>query len=162
MIGIVGFSFALTKNEPNPCNLRLAEEVSRILREELNKGNNVVVVVQWEIAKALEIFELKPDHVVKPKKGVYLDSDILMKEATEVFLQRGITKVIPVANPFLHLSHCRKLVQKSGFILADRKVKRIGFCKESLQWWTRSPFNLILYGIHIKLFGKGGRNRFYP
>ena len=34
MKGLVAFSFALGKEEPNPCNVRLARAVRRIIRKE--------------------------------------------------------------------------------------------------------------------------------
>jgi len=155
-VGIVGFSFGLAEKEPNPCNVRLAEETNRILQEELDKGNEVVAVVQWEIAKALEGLELRPDHVVNPKEGIYLNSDMVMAEAASVFKEQGITEAVVVANPFLHLAACQVLVRKKGFTILKRRINRIGFYKESLQWWTRSPLNLVLYAVCMKLTGKRG------
>jgi hypothetical protein len=151
-IGLVAYSFALGKTEPNPKNILLAEEVERTVKEETALGNEVAVVSQWEIAEALKI---KPFHVVRQKED-YLDSDMVTAEASEVFHQQGVTQVIVVANPFLHLWLCRSRVQKAGFEVIKKKIKKIGFYKDSLQWWTRGPIRLIFYLIRMKLTGKRG------
>lgn len=155
-IGIIGFSFALTKKEPNLCNVKLAEEVDKLRRRELDDGNEAFVAIQWEIAEALKDLETKPDYVVNQKKGIYLNSDMVMDEVAQVLRAWEITHVIVVANPFLHLAACRTLAKKLGFIILKRKINWIGFCKDSLQWWTRNPMNFILYAIRAKIFGKRG------
>jgi hypothetical protein len=50
MKGLVVFSFALRAavEEPNPCNVRLANVVRRIVKREVDQ---VVVVAQWEVAR---------------------------------------------------------------------------------------------------------------
>ncbi len=155
-IGIVGFSFGLTNIEPNSCNARLAEEIIRILSEQVHIGNKVVVVAQWEIAKALKYLGLDLEHIVIQKYGLYLDSNMVMVAATSVFKAQEIKKVIVVANPFLHLAACQEIARQQGFEVVEEKIKQIGFCKNSLQWWTRNPLFLIFYGIRMKILGKRG------
>jgi hypothetical protein len=157
IIGIIGFSFALSKKEPNPCNRKIAREIKRLMEEEQEKGNKVVIVAQEEIAKAFEEeMGLCLLHIVSSEEKVYLDSNMVMSEAAKIFRNYGINKVIPVANPFLHLQMCWQLVRKSGFHLIIKKIKWVGFCKDSLQWWTRNPLFLIFYTVRLLLFGKRG------
>jgi len=153
-IGLVAFSFGLIGHEPNPCNARLARAVRDIVA---NDKSNIIVVSQWEVALAMPSVPISL--VVRKHKieGRYLDSDEVMAQAAEVFRDRGISRVIPVANQFLHLRKCRDLVIKAGFIPEMRKFIKIGFYKESLQWWTRSPFHLLLYAILQKSRGRRGK-----
>lgn len=153
-IGLVAFSFGLSGHEPNPCNTRLAGAVRRIVN---NENSRVIVVVQWEIA--LSLASLSITNVVERhrKKDAYLDSEEVMAQAAEVFREYGITRVIPVANQFLHLRKCRDLVIKAGFIPEIRGFGKIGFYKESLQWWTRGPFRLLFYAVLQKLTGRRGK-----
>ena len=90
-------------------------------------------------------------------KGAYLDSEEVMTQAAKELREHEITEVIPVANPFLHLAKCRTLVRKEGFTPLKRKIGRIDFYRESLQWWTRSPFQLLLYAVFQKFTGRRGR-----
>ncbi len=155
MKGLVAFSFGLGAVEPNPCNVRLAQAVQRIVSEE---SEPVVVVAQWEIALALNSLPL--DYVVKRhrREGAYLDSNEVMAQAAGIFRRHGVTEVIPVANPFLRLAStkCRAFVRKEGFTPLDRKVGWIGFYPESLQWWTRGPIHLTLYSALQLLTGYHG------
>ena len=153
MKGLVAFSFASGAIEPSLCNRRLARAVERILDKEKEE---VVVIAQWEIASSTwaSLACVVKEH---RQKGAYLDSDEVMAQAARVFNERGITKVIPVANPFLHLAKCRTLVRDAGFTPIKQKIGWIGFYRESLQWWTRGPFRLLLYAVLIKLTGRRGR-----
>lgn len=159
--GMVVWSFASAKTEPNPCNAMLAIEAYRIMREEQkNTGEDVVVVAQWEVAAALQkAIGFSADYVVEKHRrdGEYLDSREVMAQAAEIFRDLGIIEVIPVANPFLYLFACRQLVREFGFTPLKRKVRRIGFCKDSFQWWTRGPTRCFAYAVMQKLFGRRGR-----
>lgn len=142
-VGLVAFSFAHRKNgEPNPCNVRLAEEVNRIDKK---TDDQVVVVCQWEVAKALQ---WSPDVIVHPHPdGSYLSSEDVMEKAASVFLQHNVRHVIPVANPFLHLLQCKKLIEDAGFQVQEMPIQKVGFDKQSDQWWTRDPVRLMAYGV---------------
>lgn len=153
MKGLVAFSFALGKEEPNPCNVRLAKAVERIVDTEKEP---VVVVVQWEIAKALNwptVFVVEKHR----RSGAYLDSEGVMAQAADIFQDYGITEVIPVANPFLHLTKCRALVRQHGFKSLKRKIGWIGFYKKSLQWYTRGPVRCFIYAVLQKFTGRRSR-----
>lgn len=155
MKGLVAFSFALGRKEPNPCNIRLTHAVSRIVGEE---GEPVIVVPQWEIALTAPP-SLTIPHVVREHRqaGEYLDSKEVMAQAAEVFRPLGITEVIPVANPFIHLLQCRILVRQFGFIPVKRKIGWIGFYHDSLQWWTRGPLETTFYSALVVVTGRRGR-----
>lgn len=154
MIGIVAFSFALGKNEPNPCNIRLASAVELIVRE---SKEPVILVAQWEIARAIK--SVPVDYVVEKHRteGAYLDSEEVMAQAAEFFRKHGVKEVIPVANPFLHLAKCRSLVYKEGFVSINRRIGWVGFYRKSLQWWTRGPIRLIVYAILQKFTSRRGK-----
>lgn len=153
-IGLVAFSFGLSSHEPSRCNTRLSRAVRRIVN---NEKGEVIVVVQWEIA--LSLASLSITNVVERhrRKDIYLDSDEVMAQAAKVFREHGITRVIPVANQFLHLRKCRDLVIKAGFVPEMREFMKIGFYKESLQWWTRGPLRLLFYAVLQKLTGRRGK-----
>jgi len=88
---------------------------------------------------------------------MYLDSEEITSQATPLFLRHGITKVIPVANPFLHLFKCKKLIRRAGFVSLSRRVGWVGFYKNSLQWYTRGPIRLLAYAALQFLFGYHGK-----
>lgn len=165
-IGIIAFSFALTQDEvdkklPNQCNKTLAR-ITRVLAQNIMETRNVpVVVLQWEIGLDHDMFArigVLPDLVVEKhqKFGKYLDSEEIIAQATHLFKEHGVTKVISVAQ-WLQNFKCRALLKKAGFEVLPVKIGKIGFCKESLQWWTRGPIRLVLYTIKQILFGHHGR-----
>lgn len=155
MKGLLAFSFGLTDKEPNECNERLALAVRRIIEKE---SEGVVVVSQWGIALALKGLGVPIGLTVeKHRKGEYLDSNEVMAQAAAFFKENGIIEVIPVAQPFLHLFLCSRLIKKSGFKPVKRPVAWIGFCGESKQPWTRGPVRLLLYAVKRALTGRRGR-----
>jgi hypothetical protein len=70
-----------------------------------------------------------------------------MDEADAIFREHSVTHVVPVANPFVHLIKCMRLVRNKGYRLVNGQVTWIGFDKKSDQWWTRGPFVLLYYTI---------------
>lgn len=157
-VGIVAFSFGLGEEEPNPCNLRLANEVDRIARKFKEKGKEVIIASQWEVAEGLKELGITPDFIIKEhrQKGAYLDSDEVAAQAALFLHERDVVEVVPVAHPFLHLTKCRKLLKKAGFRVRKEKIYPIGFYPESKQWWTRGPFSLLIYTILQVLFKRKG------
>jgi hypothetical protein len=155
MKGLVAFSFGLSKDsDPGPCNMRLAITIERILREE---EGQVLTVSQVEIATALIH---APNLIVRAHRipGRYLDSEEVMAQAAAYFRKNGITEVIIVAQPFLHMRKCVSLVRKDGFVAIRRPMDWIGFDRKSAQWWTRDRFRLIIYAILQKLLGYRGES----
>jgi hypothetical protein len=123
--------------------------------------NVPVVVLQWEIGLDHDMFArtgILPDLVVEKHRelGKYLDSDEVIAQAIPLFKRQGVTKVISVAQ-WLQNFKCRALLKKAGFQVLPVKIGKIGFCKESLQWWTRGPIRLVIYTIKQILFGHRGR-----
>jgi len=151
---VVGFSFGLTKNEPNQCNIRLAREVERIAQREREKGNSVIIVTQWEVSFSLSSPFL-PHFIIWEHRDArsYLDSDEVAGQATEFLRQQAekmgekINGVIPIANPFLHLALCRRLLKKKEWNVPQVKIRWIGFLPKSSQWFTRGPIRLIVYSF---------------
>jgi hypothetical protein len=153
-IGLIAFSFAL-ELEPNPCNVRIAKIVKRIVDE---SKEPVVIVAQWEVAMAYErMFGIRISHVVFPvPENRYFKTDDVVKSAIKYFRSRGdIGLVIPVAQRGLHLLLCKRLIKKAGFKILSRPIGKVGFYKKSLQPWTRSPLHLSWYAIS-KCFGGDG------
>jgi len=153
-IGVVAFSFALTDDEPNLCNRRLAKITTEIVLN-ATKFGMVFVVAQWEIA--LRLHGIQPQLVVDRTEGKYLDSEEVMRQASKYFKEHNITEVIVIANPFLHLYKCKKLAKEAGFTVMKQKIPWVGFCRDSQQWWTRGPVRLLLYAIAQKISGRRGK-----
>jgi len=86
----------------------------------------------------------------------YSDSEDVMIAAKVLLEKQGIGEVIPVAQSFLHIIKCRKLIKNSGFIISNRPIKKIGFDSKSDQQWTRSPLRLVVYAIKQALLGSKG------
>lgn len=153
---LVIFSFALCPDEPAPCNIRLAKAVERIIKEEKEK---IIIVAQWEVALQLVKDGIHVDHTVNllPDKS-YLGSEEVWIDAMNYLNSNkinNISKVIPVAHPYLHMYKVKKLIENSGFITENHKMGYIGFDKNSTQWWTRGPLRLLIYSI-FQLFGLHG------
>jgi hypothetical protein len=156
MIGLVVFSFALRHQEPSPCNIRLAKSVERIAATE-----QLTIAAQWEVARALRADGFTVTISVEPPAdGSYLGSEEVWEEAKALFDTLGITEVIPVANPFLHLWKVRKLIEDDGFTVINKRVGWIGFdsSPQNIQWWCRGPLRLTLYAIRQKLSSARGGN----
>ena len=157
MEGLVVFSFALREEEPSPCNVRLAEATERILAKAKRLGD-VLVVAQWEVAKKLEQDGVRVDLVVTPNTdGSYLDTKDVWNQAESLFQKKGVMTVIPVAQPFLHLSKVKQLIHADNYVVDVTYLSligRIGVDKKSLQSWTRSPFQLLWYAAKQAIFGR--------
>jgi len=134
--------------------VRLANEVQRLIKEAVGP---VLVVVQWEINLALPLGTVGYSVIEHRTPDEYLDSEEVMAQATEVFRKNGITEVIVVAQPFLQLTKCRKLARNTGFTVIKKKIRRIGFYKDSSQWWTRGPIRLLTYAVLQVLFSRRGK-----
>jgi hypothetical protein len=161
--GIVAFSFALRSEaeEPNPCNIKLAKEVERLVDEELakNPAERPVIVAQWEVARQLEADGYDVDMPVNLNQdGTYLDSEGVWKKAVWLFNTLHIRQVIPVAQPFLQMTKIKRMIKADGFVVADRKIKWIGFDNDprNTQPWTKGPIRLFVYAVRQTLFGSRG------
>lgn len=96
-------------------------------------------------------------HVVKKCSG-YEGSEDVAEQAAEIFRAKGITEVIPVAQPVLQLVKCVQLFRKAGFKTPSFwklcwMIGWIGFDRLSEQPWTRDPFRLVFYTARQVLFG---------
>lgn len=144
-IGLIAFSFGLRKHEPNPCNLLLSGNVDRIIKK---KGENIIIISQWEVACGLWFTPEKTiwEHTTK---GQYLDSKEIMIQAIPEFQKNGVTDVIVVAQKFIHLPYCKKIVRKAGYNIIPERIEWIGFDNNPLQtqWWCKGPIRLLLYTI---------------
>jgi len=166
VIGIVAFSFGMRDEplEPNPCNVRLGNAVIRILdRVLVERGDNVCLVAQWEIARSLRQADLKFEPLIEVPlnvDGSYLDSEGVWEKAVQEFRQREVTAVIPVCHRFLQMTKVKGLVKANPeFRLItdyEKLIGDIGFDPESNQPWTRSKSALLRYAVKQKLTGAHG------
>jgi len=165
-VGIVGFSFGLRDEEPNPSNMALAVKLQAITDDLGIDGHVVIVVAQWEITKALDerfgtnfYVDLS---VEQHTDGTYLDSDDVWAAAKERFVYEGVTQVIIVAQPFLHLPKLKAMVtkDKDGYEVVDYEIGVIPFDNSDLntQPWTRSKTALAIYAAKSLLGMKRGHN----
>lgn len=166
-IGVLAFSFSqiqeeLDKKRANPCNRNIAVMLSCLASR---KDIHFSIVAQWEIM--LNNFlepKIEPILVVEKhrEEGEYLNSEEIIAQAIPVFRALGITKIISIAQ-WLQNFKCRALLKRAGFeIIPLRKflswkTRKIGFCKNSLQWWTHGPIQLMVYTALQILFGRRGR-----
>lgn len=154
-IGIIAFSFGLTEEEeygiyPNKCNEIIGKIARKIYRRIQRADNIPVLILQWEIALDYTFQEVKirPDLIInrtQPNER-HLSSEEIIAQAIPIFKELGVTKVISIAQ-YLQNFKCKKLLKKAGFEILPVKIEKIGFCKESLQRWTRGPIQLALYTI---------------
>ena len=157
-LGVIGLSFALrVGQEPNPCNVKLANEFERVICLLRSQGHDVASVAQWEIAISLTWFPLKV--VNGHRDGIsYLDSDEVILQAKEVFeFWGGVDEVVIVANPFIHLQGARSKAKSFGLKVRKLAIRWIGFDKKSDQWQTRGPVRAFVYTVGRVLFGRFGQ-----
>lgn len=157
-IGIVGFAFGLATEaeEPNPSNSALADAIDEALWFVEAAGDEAFIVTQWEITKGLDLVSLTVNRSVEQNTdGSYLDSKGVWEVAKADFHAQGITQVIIVAQPFLHLPALKKMVRADGFeVNSNLKIGEIPFYNSpsNTQPWTRTKFALAVYAVKA-LFG---------
>lgn len=152
-IAIVAFSYALRKDEPNPCNVRIAKIVERIYHELRDEGFTVYIIAQWEVALQLKADGIHVDHVVQAR-STYLSSDDVFEEALEYVLDpENIDEVVPVAHRWLQIVKVKQLIKSAGKQVVKRyKGKgKIGFDNSdlNLQPWTKGPIRALIYAIKV-------------
>lgn len=165
--GIVALSYAKRVIEPNPVNKRLAQITDEVDDELQQMGEPTVVVAQWEISLALpprsNLPVLQSDATNVARNGKpYLDSQDVLNKAFEAFRALGVTDVVVVANPFLHLAAVKAMVRKAGFNVLPYRVPWVGFDNSPLnvQWWCRGPVRFVTY-LGIQVLGKLTRQNFH-
>jgi hypothetical protein len=165
--GIVALSYAKRAKEPNPVNVKLARITDAFDDEAQSIGEPTIVVAQWEIALALPA---KPYLIVSQEDATgldrggkpYLSTQDVLDKAFEVFHDFGITDVIVVANPFIHLQGAKSIVKRAGFNVMNYKMPWVGFDNSplNLQWWCKGPARTLIYAI-IQAFGKMTKQNFH-
>ena len=155
MKGMIVFAFAWRKGEDSPCNIRLALAAKRIAE---GQDGKVVIHAQRSVAKILRDMGVECYATKRNDAIGYEGSEEPVRQAAELFRDTGITEVIPVANPVLHLIKCISLVMAEGFktpsfLKLVRMIGWIGFDKKSVQPQTWSLFWLVYYTAKQILFG---------
>ncbi len=153
MKGMIVYSWAWRKGEDSPCNVRLALAAKRIAEAQ---SEPVVIHAQRTTAKVLR--ELGVECYATDRQPGYEGSEEPNCQATKLFKEMGITEVIPVANPFVHLIKCISLVKAEGFktpsfLSLCQMIGWIGFDRKSVQPQTRGPIRLFLYTVAQIVFG---------
>jgi hypothetical protein len=166
-IGIVALSFAKRAKEPNPVNVRLAEATERFDDEVQQVGELTLVVAQWEVALALPTQPMltvtQQDATNEDRYGrYYLDSQDVLNKAFELFRKHGVTDVIVVANPFLHLQAAKQIVKRAGFNVMSYRMQSVGFDNSPLnvQWWCKGPIRFMAY-LALQVIGKLTKQNFH-
>ncbi|MFA6459398.1 MAG: hypothetical protein WCV79_03320 [Candidatus Paceibacterota bacterium] len=134
-------------------------EAQRIASLEHVTGNTTVMVAQKQVTRGLEQIKVHYAASIEERehdKCLPFDSEEVMRQATMIFREGRVDEIVPIANPFLHLSKCKRLVRESGFPLRAHRIGHIGFDPESELWWTRSASALIIYAIRQKFLGYRG------
>jgi hypothetical protein len=132
VLGIVTFSFALRSDEqePGPCNVRLGRAAMRIIASTWRPA----IVSQWEVSRYLTSAGIVVAVTVQPRPdGTYLSSEDIWSRAKVLFEELGVSEVIPVAQPFLHLRKVRRLMAADGYTVHRRRIGWIGFDRQSAQ-----------------------------
>lgn len=153
--GLVVFPFGWRGRyfEPNPCNIRLAEEAVRIAENE-QEFAKVIPVVPWHVASQLQPLGLRPGLVVGSlADGCNVEHYVLWQAAKKYFGSQGVRNVIPVAQPFLQLRGVKRMIATDGFSVISRRVRWIGFDNHTLndQLSARSAVALLLEAGRDKL-----------
>ena len=159
-VGIVALSFAKRAVEPNPVNKTLAAITDSVVDEAQQRGEQTLVVVQWEIAKALDLppnlTVTQADATNRDRNGKpYLDSADVLNKAFELFRAHGVQDVVVVANPFLHKPAVEGMIRKAGFNVLKHRMPAVGFDNhpENLQWWCKGPIRFVSY-LALQVAGK--------
>lgn len=152
-VGMIVYAFAWRRNGDSPCNIKLARAAKRIAGRH---DGPVVIHAQRTVARLLR--EMGVECEVTDKRPGYEGSEEPTDQAAESFQAKGITEVIPVANPFLHLWKCISLVRKKGFTTPpwwklDFWIGWIGFDPLSEQPGTRGAIPLLYYTAKQVLTG---------
>lgn len=154
MIGVIGWSYGLARQEPSMSNLAIARAILHVERE---LGELPMVAAQWEVSLGLEQLGSIVDVTVLPRLDRYLNSSDVMEEAAEPFRRAGITQVVPVAKQGLHRYVCKQYVRQAGFEVLEVKYPKVPYNRKSEQWWTLDPFAELAYAVAQKLVGYQGK-----
>lgn len=163
-IGVLGFAFGLRSEvlEPNPSNVALASKVHDAVGYANFNDSLPIVVTQWEITKALKKeYGFEVDHSVELRiDGTYLDSKGVWEEAKNEFALEGVSQVIIIAQPFLHLTSLKKMIMDDGYDVYEYDTGAIPFDNSDLntQPWTRTKLALAIYAVRSILGMKHGHD----
>jgi hypothetical protein len=166
VVAVLVASFSLREVEPNPCNVRLAEEAVRICDDLVAAGHTVVIAAQWEVDLALQelgTFSEYDDATELHRAGAwlymkidqyddgrYLGTKEVLEEALDFFQEYNATEFVAVANPFIHQPYVYWLARKH-FKLRRQRVRQIRFDPESAQWWCRSWYQFAWQTVRLAL-----------
>lgn len=150
-MGILGFAEGLRVIEPNPSNIAIAGGVVQAVDYVESCGSVPIVVTQWEVTIALkELFDFDADMSVELRAdGKYRDSRGVWEEAKPEFVREGVTQVIIIAQPYLHLPSLKRMVRADGYEVIEYKFGPIPFDDSDLntQPWTRNKVAYTKYAV---------------
>lgn len=170
-VGIIVFAFGQHAEDPpvaGMSNTVLACRASNIRIGELGRGNEVILVNQWETD--LKMYYPKDNanfFCVSKVKGDtrYVDTKMVFDEGVKYLKSQGVKRVIFVAHP-LHLFFINLLV-KTGRWSTDglttdgqyaKGMRHIPFdtSEGNTQWWTKGPLVFVFYLAKTFLTRKHG------
>jgi hypothetical protein len=168
-VGIVAFAFGQHQGDhpvAGISNSAIAHRTSNIRAGERARGNEVVVVTQWETALGLS-YSSEPDFCVS-KFGSdthHVDTKTVFDASMRHFKDQGVGRVVFVAQP-LHLFFIHLLVRTGrwstgGLAVDSQYVKTMQHIpydtsEGNTQWWTKGPLVFILYLGKVLLTRKHG------
>lgn len=176
-VAVLAVSFSLREQEPNPCNVRIAEEAFRISDELIAEGHVPFLVAQWEVDLALNQLRSAVDFgnrlsesevfgnttipylgsVSQPADDSYLSTKEVYEVALPKFQEEECTHFVGVAQPFIHQPYLYWLARRD-FKLLWRKTRDIGFDPESTQPWCRSRTQFARQSVRLLLGSEHGYN----
>lgn len=148
MRAIVTYSFGGSLNRPGPSN----EALGKII-DGLTAGTETFVVVVQDFIE--DCVNRKPDLVVG-EVAKYISTEEITDELVPFLRQKHVSEVLLVAHPFLHWVKCKKLLEESGFKVVRVRTGWVPFDPICENWWVRSPFHLLLYGVLQIVSGRHG------
>jgi hypothetical protein len=153
MIGIIGWSYALEDDEPSLSNRALSDAEKQIQNRLKAQARDFRAVNQWEVA----LGGCHTDFTVLPFRDRYLNSRHVIEEAAPYLRSYGVTQVIPVAKPGLHLTLVKRLIKEFGFTPEVMDLGKVPYNAASKQWWTRGVLQEYSFAVlrQLHLMGEG-------
>lgn len=156
---VIGLSFGYGKEDAQGISNRMLIEGFRKHHPVI--FDNTPMILQEELYECVKDLPMvRVELIISANRdGTYLDTETVLRKAIGFAKRHSYTEALILAHPFLHR---RYTIQKARAIAgASMKVKAlktgwVPFDPQSHQWWTRSPFHLLAYGIRVALTGHHG------
>lgn len=133
---VIGFSFGAVRKDgevvPGPSNEVLADII-------VKEFGSLPLLLQSEIADSLPPSLAVLRRIGEHRRGPYLDSRAVARQALEVMREKGWTTAVVLAHRH-HVPRAEAVCRRLGIdTVVPEGLARVPFCTKSLQWWTRGP-----------------------